>query len=298
MNRLPLLKEVTLKSSTLQGAIRSYSPPSRAVALYGTNFHIDYKFPVDLIDSSEVRYAQFLYRLQEDVSAVKGKASPSEKLSYIKDFEKLQNMKLPVFWEREVDVTKSKEFQKNLHENFVFLMKWMQSNGDLGKISEVKQYFELLTNETSKKSKVNIFLPEMNITKEVQDAFVEKAKSLVKSEPSLSSRKNYQMEFNFCTDRTLESPQIPQAAMKPEKAITETPFYVEVSGRRINFEPLSIRKATQAKQKVDSKVDYSNIKAAKSLIKTTWDDGIETIVLSGYFEQLAKMDEDEQLHGV
>ena len=287
------LSKARLSSASVCLSKRNYTPPSKAVALYETNFHLNYKFPVDLIDSSEVRYAQFLYRLQEESKSGKSKAGHC----FTIDFQKLQSMKLPVFWEREVDVTKNVSFKKDLHENFVFLMKWMQSNGDLGKISEVKQYFDLLVNEKSKKAKAIIFLPSLDASKDLEDAISQKAKDLVLAEPSLEPFKSYAIDFSFSTDRSLASVDT-HSKKSAKDVVNDIPFYVEVAGRRINYEPESMRVAAQEKKRLETQIDYSKIKTSKGVIKTKWDEGAELSVLSSYFEQLAKVDEEEQVYGV
>ena len=287
------LSKESLSSTSVCLSRRSYTPPSKAVALYETNFHMNYKFPVDLIDSSEVRYAQFLYRLQEEGKSGKSKSGHC----FTIDFQKLLSMKLPVFWEREVDVTKNASFKKDLHENFVFLMKWMQSNGDLGKISEVKQYFDLLVNEKSKKAKAVIFMPSLDASKDLEAALSQKAKDLVLAEPSLEPFKSYAIDFSFSTDRSLASVDI-HGKKSAEDVVNDIPFYVEVAGRRINYEPESMRVAAQEKKRLDTQIDYSKIKTSKGVIKTKWDEGVELSVLSSYFEQLAKVDEEEQVYGV
>ena len=270
---------------------RNYTPPARAVAMYEKDYHLNYKFPVDLIDSSEVRYAQFLYRLQED--SVHPKSGNASKHDFAKDFLALQEMKLPIFWERELDVSANKLFKNRFHENFIFLMKWMQSNGDLGRITEVRSYFELFMNEKNSKVNVSIFTPAMTKLGASKPWLTEKAKKFIKSEPRLLRKKGYELSFSFHTDSTLRLPK-----GEVEKNLENVHFYIEVAGVRINHEPALSMEETAAKQHKESNIDYSKIKVAKAIIETAWDGGVETSVLSAYFEQLAKTDQEEQLYGV
>ena len=117
------------------------------------------------------------------------------------------------------------------------------------------------------------------------------------AEPSLQSFKSYTIDFSFSTDKSLVSVDI-KGKKSAKDLLGDIPFYIEVAGRRINYEPESMRVAAQEKKRLEAQVDYSKIKTSKGVIKTIWDEGVEPNVLSSYFEQLAKVDEEEQVYGV
>mmetsp|Transcript_10376 Transcript_10376/g.15602 ORF Transcript_10376/g.15602 Transcript_10376/m.15602 type:complete len:292 (-) Transcript_10376:25-900(-) len=287
-----ITKAVPFSSREVGKFTRRYTPPARALALYEKDFHLDYKFPVDTIDSSEVRYAQFLYRLQDDSAQPENSDRGHD---FMQDFAALEQLNLPIFWERELDVLSYKEFRSRCHEDFIFLMKWMQSNGDLGRIGEVKQQFELFLNEKNKQVNVSIYAPVMTTEEleKVKPLLIEKARVLMKKNPALASKKDFGHKFYFHSDATLS-----MARKEAELGIEGAQFYIEVAGVRISHDPQSKNTPATGRSHVEPKTDYSRIKPARSIINTEWDNNVEASILSTYYEHLAKTDQEEQIYGV
>merc|ERR1711991_256071 len=116
-----------------------------------------------------------------------------------KDFATIEaaTKKLPVFWERTVEVDKVAEF-KGLNPATVFTMQWMQANGMLGGLSAVRSTYETFVNAKKNRVVANIYLPG---PEKDHAASVKEAKEIAKQIHSANAKySRHALEFNIVVD--------------------------------------------------------------------------------------------------
>jgi len=252
-------------------ALRTYTAPPDAIKLYESNFTAG-PFPVEFAQSDVVQYAQFLYKLGEQKNE-----------NYLKDFDALAKLKLPVFWERGTDVTGYSDVTKVVSANFVFCLRWMQVEDNLEKVASVRSFYETLLNAKLKKSVVNVFTNAESVSNgELQQLAKAKVVEMMKTHPVLKPKAGYTLEYKFTVDST-----VPKGSGL---------FYAEVEGVSISTIP-QIRSDEVSGPGV-GEVDYTNVVSVKQILKTVWPDNIETDVLRKYLDYLAQLDMEEQIVGV
>jgi F0F1-type ATP synthase delta subunit len=250
--------------------VRFYTAPAEAIKVYQSNFTSG-PFPVEFVSSDVVVYAQFLYKLAE---------STKNYDTFIKDFDTLQNLKLPVFWERSTDVTGFQDVTKAVSSNFVFLLRWMQVQGSLEKVDTVRQYYETLLNAQKKKLVVTVYANSQGVNdSKVQSDAKALVTETVKTNALLKDKTGANLDFKFVVDNTV-----------PGKG-----FYAEFGGVTLTTIPQVRSDELEA---ATGEVDFTNVTAMKQIIKTVWDDNVETDILRKYLDQLALYDEEEQKLGV
>lgn len=255
-----MFRRVACASIAPAGAVRfaAYQPPQDLQALYDTNFE-NAKFPVDLIPSDTNLFAQFLYKAAEP----KGNFD-----AILADIKTVQSAKLPVFWERTLEVQDIKELA-GVNPATKFTMVWMQKNGLLGSFGEVANSYQTLVNAQKKKHVVKIYVGDAKAdTKQAQAD----AKQLQAGTPF----EGFSLSFETVVDNTIVSG-----------------YNVEACGRFLN-------KATGAAASGSAAAgtqDYTAVPAVE-FTKTALPENVEGEILSRYFENLAQYDAEEFKNGV
>eukprot|EP00760_Papus_ankaliazontas_P002563 PhM_4_TR11126/c0_g1_i1/m.102703 len=251
-----------VSAGSVAAYVRAYTAPAEAVKLYQSNFTAG-PFPVQCAASDEAEYAQFLYKLSGDQG------------QYLKDFDALKKLNLPVFWERSNNVVDMPEVAKATSANFVFTLRWMQTQGSLENLETVRAFYETLVNANKKRLVATVYTS----AKGVADTKLQgEAKALVqetlKSNAFLKDKASWTLDFKFVVDASVRDG-----------------FYAEFGGVTVTTIAQVRGEEVQADE---GEKDYTNVQAMKSVMKTVFADNIETDVLRKYFDQLALLDEEEQ----
>eukprot|EP00672_Neobodo_designis_P024299 CAMPEP_0174851128 /NCGR_PEP_ID=MMETSP1114-20130205/21777_1 /TAXON_ID=312471 /ORGANISM="Neobodo designis, Strain CCAP 1951/1" /LENGTH=251 /DNA_ID=CAMNT_0016085641 /DNA_START=75 /DNA_END=830 /DNA_ORIENTATION=+ len=248
----------------LASSKRHLTPAEDLKKLYESDFEKS-SFPTAVVPSESSVFAQFLYKAGE---------SKNNFDAILKDFETVDaaTKKLPVFWERTVDVETTPEF-KSLTPATIFTMKWMQANGMLGDLANVRATFETFVNAKKNRVVAKIYIPgpEKDHAAAVKDA-KEAAKKIHAAAQSKAS-----LDFAIVQDKEFASGWAVECMNK---------FHSTAKGHHDD---------SGSAQAAD--VDYTNL-PAHAPIKTVWNDNVETEVLRKYIDQLAKFDLEEQVNGV
>lgn len=256
-----MFRRLGLVATRVAGA-RFYTPPEDLKKLYASDFEAA-AFPLNIVPSDSTLFAKFLYKAAEPKNAFD---------VILKDFDAIAaaNTKLPIFWERTASVEGMPEF-KSLNPATFFTLVWMQNNGMLELIPQVREAFETYVNAQRKKSVAKIFVSD------AKDASVAEAKKVATElHKSVKELAGFALDFVVVVDKSIISG-----------------FAVELAGQFVNQ-----AKGAEASSKVASDdIDYTNIPVPK-VIKTVWDDNVETEVLRKYIDQLALYDAEEAKLGV
>merc|ERR1711991_1068394 len=148
-------------------------------------------YPAPFPPSEASVFARFLYKAAEQKNALD---------AISKDFATIEaaTKKLPVFWERTVEVDKVAEF-KGLNPATVFTMQWMQANGMLGDLSAVRSTYETFVNAKKNRVVANIYLPG---PEKDHAASVKEAKEIAKQIHSANAKySKHALEFNIVVDK-------------------------------------------------------------------------------------------------
>eukprot|EP00759_Apiculatamorpha_spiralis_P028188 PhF_6_TR30714/c0_g1_i1/m.45195 len=251
-------------------AIRCYTPPAECAKLFETNYSAG-PFPVEFVPSDVVGYAQFIYKLAE---------SNKKFDAYMKDFDTLKAAKLPVFWERSTDVTSFADVTKIVSADFVFLLRWMQVEGNLEKLDTVRGFYETLLNAQKKKLVVLVYANQAGSTdSKVQSEAKALVQEAIKTNPLLKGKDAFALDFKFVVDASV-----------PGKG-----FYAEFGG--VTLSTIQQIRSDDVSTSA-GEIDYTNVIPIKQVLKTVWDENIETDVLRKYLDQYALIDEEEQKVGV
>ena len=249
-------------------SLRHYSPPARAVQVYESKF-TENIFPVELPRSEVAEYAQFLFAMGDN---------------FLHEFQNVAGLSLPVFWERDRDVTTNSDIAQAVSEEFLFCLRWMQIQGDLEKLSTVRNYYETLVNAQRKVLRVEVFVNPSNMKDSTAMSTIqERIGFQIAAHSTLKHKSQYKRIFQVHSDST-----IPDG---------KEMFYAETDGLSLSSIPRVHKEELEAQQAL-SDVDYTRVIPYKKIIRTQWEDNIEVDVLRSYFDQLALLDEEEQLHGV
>lgn len=249
----------------LAASKRHLTPAEDLKKLYESDFE-KASYPAAFAPTESSVFAQFLYKAAEQKNSFD---------TILKDFETVNaaTKKLPVFWERTVDVEKASEL-KGLSPAMTFTMKWMQANGMLGDLSNVRDTFQAFVNAKKNRVVAKIYLPGPESKNATQ---AKEAKEVAKQIHAASSASKANLEFEVIVDPEFSSGFAVECLSK---------YYSTAKGFNENT-----GNATAAE------VDYTNLPAHQP-IKTTWDENVETEVLRKYIDQLAKYDQEEQVNGV
>jgi F0F1-type ATP synthase delta subunit len=255
-----------LAAHTAACAQRFLTPAEDLKKLYESDFEKS-TYPAPYLPNDASVFAQFLYKAGEQKNSLD---------AIQKDFGTIEaaSKKLPVFWERTVDVEKTPEF-KGLNPATLFTLRWMQANGVLGELPSVKDTFETFINAKANRVVAKIYLagPEKDHAAAVKEA-KETAKKMQQASPKYAKST---LEFQTVVDPDFESGYAVELGDK---------YTMAAKGR--GEETGSVKKAD---------TDYTNL-PAHTPSKTVWDENIETEVLRKYLDQMAKFDLEEQQHGV
>lgn len=254
-----------LATSVLSGARRFYSPPADLTKLYQSDFDRT-PFPTDIVPSDATLFAKFLYKAAEGNNSFD---------AILKDFKSIEATakKLPVFWQRAVELDGVKEFQA-LSPPTLFILHWMQSNGMLDLVPSVEEVFSTYVNAKQKKVVAKVYVAPSQIG---DAGLLAKAKEVaVKLQAQNPSIKSHTLVITALADNDIKSG-----------------FAVDLVGA---YHSVAVgdqaSKADEARE-----VDYTQVPVAKSN-KTKWDDSAEVEVLNKYFESLAMYDLEEATNGV
>ena len=243
------------------GARFVYTPPADLVKLFETDYTTE-KFPIDLVPGDSTLFAQFLFKAAEP----KGQFD-----AILADMKNVRETgkKLPVFWERTHPVEEINEL-KSVNPATLFVMKWMQHNGQLGNFQEVAETYETLYNAQKKKLVAKIYVGD-------DKADTSAAKDAAKKMQEGTEFAKFNIEFQTVVDKRIASG-----------------FSVECAGRFYSTAASFDSKAAAGAAK---DVDYTALPASP-VPKTEWEDSVETEVLSRYFESNAAYDAEEARNGV
>jgi hypothetical protein len=242
-------------------ARRFYTPPADLTKLYQSDFDLQ-AFPTAVVPSDSTLFAKFLFKAAEQNNNFD---------VVLKDFQTIATVskKLPVFWQRSVELDSVAEF-KQLAPSTLFTLHWMRSNDLLELIPQVSEVFETFVNAKNKKVVARVFV---NPAATGDQALLAKAKDVAaKLLAGNAALKGYTLVVNAVADADIKSG-----------------FAVDVAGA-YHSEAKGDEVATGAG--AAREVDYTAVPLPKAL-KTKWDDSAETEVLSKYFESLAKYDAEE-----
>ncbi|RNE99425.1 ATP synthase OSCP delta subunit-like protein [Trypanosoma conorhini] len=250
-----------LSSSALAvAAVRFYTPSEALKKLYASDFD-KAAFPLSIVPSDSVLFAQFLYKAAEPEGNFD---------AILKDLQAIAaaSSKFPIFWERTTVVEEVAEFKK-LSEPTFFTMVWMQKNGMLDLLPEVAEVFEAYVNAKQKKAVAKIYVApgkegDLAEAKRVAQELHKEAKELA----------GHTLVFKTVVDRSIV-----------------TGFAVELAGQYVN------RAEGQQHTSTVDEADYTTVPPPR-LPKTVWADNIETEVLRRYLDSLAEYDAEELKHGV
>lgn len=259
-----MFRRLAVNQAVVAAAARFYTPPADLQKLYASDFDKQ-KFPVNIVPSDSVLFAQFLFKAAEP----KGNFDV-----IVKDLAAIAAAvpKLPVFWERTCNVHEVKEF-KSLSAPVIFTLAWMQNNGMLELLPDVAQVYEAYANAQLKRvaAKVYVAPGEEGNAKNIEAAR-KVADEVIKGNPAL---KGFTLTTKVIVDRSIVSG-----------------FAVDVQGTFINH-----AEGRVIQTHVADESDYTTI-ALPKLAKTTWDDNIQTEVLRKYLDSLAEYDAEELARGV
>ena len=249
----------------LASSKRHLTPSEDLKKLYESDFE-KASYPAAVVPSESSVFAQFLYKAAESKNSFD---------AVLKDMENIDaaTKKLPVFWERTVDLEQTAEF-KNLNPATMFTMKWMQANGMLGDLQAVRATFETFVNAKKNRVVAKIYIPG---PEKDHAAAVKEAKETAKKIHAASAESKANLDFVIVQDKDLASGWSVECVNKFHS--TAKGFGEDASN-------------TQA-----ADVDYTNL-PAHAPIKTVWNENVETEVLRKYIDQLAKFDLEEQTNGV
>ena len=243
-------------------AVRCYTAPEDLKKLYASDFDTQ-AYPVSIVSSDSALFAKFLFKSVEEKKAFD---------SIIKDFDTIANAKLPIFWERAANLDQIAEF-KTLSAPTTFTLNWMQQNGMLDQIPVVRATYEAYVNALRKKAVARIYVgDEKNAAAIAEGKKI--AAELLKANKELAG---FTLETVTVLDKTVVSG-----------------FTVELAGQYVNQGQGA---DVAAAKKSTADVDYTNAPATK-VVKTIWEDSVETEVLRKYIEQLAQFDAEEAKIGV
>ncbi|MDP2060413.1 MAG: hypothetical protein Q8J97_11790, partial [Flavobacteriaceae bacterium] len=156
-------------------AARRFTPADDLKKLYASDFETQ-QYPCDIVPSDATLFAKFLFKASESKNAFD---------AVLKDFEAISAAapKLPVFWERNEQVSQIAEF-KALNPATLFTMIWMQENGMLSDLNQVRDAFETYVNAARKKVVAKILVGDAKA--DTTDA-KKVAQELLKENKQLSS---------------------------------------------------------------------------------------------------------------
>ena len=246
-------------------ARRFYTPTAEVKKVYQSDFERG-QFPCDIVPSDATLFAKFLYKSAE---------SGNNFETIQKDFKTIADAskKLPVFWQRSVDLEKVNEF-KGLSPATTFTLHWMQSNGMLEIIPSVEEVYNVYVNAKQKKAVAKVFVNPKQIN---DSALLNKAKeAAAKLQAENASLKGYSLTVQAIGDSDI---------LSGFSVDLNGAFFSEAKGEEV-------KTATAA-----AEVDYTQVPKS-TFTKTKWDDSAETEVLGKYFESLAKYDAEEAKVGV
>lgn len=252
-------------ASALAGARRFYTPPADLVKLYQGEFDRG-AFPADIVPSDATLFAKFLYRAAEAGNSFD---------AITKDFKSIEaaSKKLPVFWQRSVDLDAVAEF-KALSPATLFTLNWMQGNGMLDLIPNVEEAYATFVNAKQKKVVAKVYVNPAQLS---DAGLLAKAKEVAaKLQAQNESIKGFTLVVNAIADSDIKSG-----------------FTVDLVGAYQN----EAQGEQSAKGDAAREIDYTQVPQAKAT-KTKWDDSAEVEVLNKYFESLAKYDLEEAKNGV
>lgn len=263
------MRRVASRAFAITGAAtaqRFFKPPEDLKKLYESDFEKE-QYPASFAPSEASVFARFLYKAAEQKNAFD---------AISKDFETISaaEKKLPVFWERTVDVDQAAEF-KSLNPATLFTMAWMQKNGMLGDLSDVRSTYEAFVNAKKNRVVATIYIPG---PEKDHAAAVKDAKEVAKKIQSDSPYAKQTLEFKIVQDSEFASGYAVECADK---------YYSTAKGK---FED-------SGDSDKSKDVDYTNLPTA-AVTKTAWNQNIETEVLSKYLDGLAKFDQEEAVNGV
>lgn len=248
--------------SRVAGA-RLFTPSEDLKKLYASDFDSQ-TFPINIVPSDSTLFAKFLYKAAEPKNGFD---------AILKDFETIAAAapKLPVFWERTANIENMPEF-KNLSAPTFFTLIWMQNNGMLEFLPAVRDAFETFVNAQRKKAVAKLFVADTKDAAAVADA----KKVATELHKSLKELTGFTLELVTVVDKSIVSG-----------------FAVELAGQYVNQ-----AKGAEASARIASDdVDYTNVPVPK-VVKTIWEDSVETEVLRKYIDQLAQYDAEEAKNGV
>lgn len=257
-----MFRRISVSAVARVAAARCYTPSEDLKKLYESSFE-SAAFPADLTPNDTTLFTKFLYKAAEANNGIDAVLNDFNTISAAK-------AKLPVFWERTIEVDKAPEL-KSLTPATMFTLNWMQANGMLEQLPAVHNAFESLANAKKKRLVATIYVASDKGTEAAQT----EAKAVAKQLHSQVAQYNgYTLDFKVAVDTSI------------------------VSGFIVDCAGLS---ATTAKGKdvaaFAGDVDYTAIPAPK-ISKTVWEDSIETEVLRKYLDQLSLFDAEEAKNGV
>eukprot|EP00668_Euglena_longa_P008014 GGOE01009649.1.p1 GENE.GGOE01009649.1~~GGOE01009649.1.p1 ORF type:complete len:266 (-),score=47.15 GGOE01009649.1:176-973(-) len=260
-------RAVTLVGRSLNG-FRNYATPSaKYIQIYESDFARN-QYPLELLGGAHVDFAKLLYTFADQCENKRYEF-------FLEDFKKLDNIisKQGPFWGEE-NFFQSPVYS-NLTEGFKFILGWIQSEGAIDRLENVRAAYKELVNEVKKETTATII-----VAKETRGSELSEIQSQVEAIHKESSLRGYKLVVETKVDPSIGGGYI-----------------LEVCNQVVNRSAAAAAAESAALEKASAaQVDWTSLPATPPRPSPSHPDTLIRL-LGSVVDDLAEADKAEQKYG-